>query len=74
MSFRFVPTPLDTPLGLPEPRDGGLDLRTDGGLQKGGSGGKVVVAHDPKASRLYRAVMQVFLQRIEARKLAGVAA
>ena len=25
MSFRFVPTPLDTPLGLPEPRDGGLD-------------------------------------------------
>ena len=24
MSFRFVPTPLDTPLVLPEPRDGGL--------------------------------------------------
>ena len=25
MSFRFVPTPLDTPLTLPEPRRGGLD-------------------------------------------------
>ena len=24
MSFRFVPTPLDSPLVLPEPRDGGL--------------------------------------------------
>ncbi|HJR50948.1 MAG TPA: bacillithiol biosynthesis cysteine-adding enzyme BshC [Gemmatimonadales bacterium] len=24
MTFRFVPTPLDTPLVLPEPRDGGL--------------------------------------------------
>ena len=24
MSFRFVPTPLDTPLVMPEPRDGGL--------------------------------------------------
>jgi mono/diheme cytochrome c family protein len=40
-----------------EARDGGLDLRTDAGLQKGGGGGKVVVAHDPRASRLYRAVM-----------------
>ena len=25
MTFRFVPTPLDTPLVLPEARDGGLD-------------------------------------------------
>ena len=25
MTFRFVPTPLDTPLALPEPRDGGLN-------------------------------------------------
>jgi bacillithiol biosynthesis cysteine-adding enzyme BshC len=25
MTFRFVPTPLDTPLVLPEPRDGGLN-------------------------------------------------
>jgi bacillithiol biosynthesis cysteine-adding enzyme BshC len=25
MSFRFVPTPLETPLVLPEPRDGGLN-------------------------------------------------
>jgi len=25
MTFRFVPTPLDTPLALPEPRIGGLD-------------------------------------------------
>jgi bacillithiol biosynthesis cysteine-adding enzyme BshC len=25
MTFRFVPTPLDTPLILPEPRDGGLN-------------------------------------------------
>jgi bacillithiol biosynthesis cysteine-adding enzyme BshC len=25
MSFRFVPTPLDTPLVLPEPREGGLN-------------------------------------------------
>jgi mono/diheme cytochrome c family protein len=35
-------------------KESGLDLRTDEGLQKGGIGGKVVVAHDPKASRLFR--------------------
>jgi len=36
--------------------DSDLDLRTEAGLQKGGFGGKVVVAHDPGASRLYRFV------------------
>src|SRR5262245_49614860 len=39
-----------------EAKDGGLDLRTEAGLQKGGRSGKVVVAHDPAASRLYKAV------------------
>jgi len=40
-----------------EAKESGLDLRTDAGLQKGGAGGRVVVAHDPAASRLYAAVM-----------------
>jgi mono/diheme cytochrome c family protein len=34
----------------------GLDLRSDASLQKGGDGGRVVVAHDPQASRLFRFV------------------
>ena len=40
-----------------EARDGRLDLRNEEGLQKGGKGGRVVVAHDLKASRLYAAIM-----------------
>ena len=40
-----------------EGKESGLDLRTDASLQKGGSRGKVVVAHQPNASRLYKAVM-----------------
>jgi hypothetical protein len=40
-----------------EARDGGLDLRTETGLQKGGHSGRVVVPHDPAASKLYKAVM-----------------
>jgi mono/diheme cytochrome c family protein len=40
-----------------EAKDGGLDLRTEAGLQKGGRSGRAVVAHDPAASRLYKAVM-----------------
>ena len=39
-----------------EAKDGGLDLRTEAGLQKGGRSGKVVVPHDPTASKLYKAV------------------
>ena len=35
---------------------GGLDLRTDEGLRAGGANGKVVVAHDPEASTLFRSV------------------
>jgi mono/diheme cytochrome c family protein len=38
-------------------KESGLDLRTEAGLQKGGTRGKVVVAHQPNASRLYKAVM-----------------
>jgi hypothetical protein len=33
-----------------------LDLRTEASLQQGGARGKVVVAHDPSASRLFRYV------------------
>ena len=40
-----------------EAKDGGLDLRTEAGLQKGGRSGRVVVPHDPAASKLYKAVM-----------------
>jgi mono/diheme cytochrome c family protein len=40
-----------------EPRDGGLDLRTDAGLQKGGFSGRAVVAHDPGASLLLKTLM-----------------
>ena len=40
-----------------EAKESGLDLRTEEGLQRGGIGGKVVVAHDLQASRLYQAVM-----------------
>src|SRR5687767_5317192 len=40
-----------------EAKDGGLDLRTEAGLQKGGRSGRVVVAHDLAASKLYKAVM-----------------
>src|SRR5262245_52357648 len=36
-----------------ERRKGGLDLRTDETLQKGGDSGKAVVPHDPSHSRLY---------------------
>ncbi len=35
---------------------GGLDLRTDAGLQQGGQNGRVVVPHEPEASPLYRQV------------------
>jgi hypothetical protein len=38
-------------------KEGGLDLRTEEGLQKGGRNGKVVVAHKPAESSLYKAVM-----------------
>jgi hypothetical protein len=38
-------------------KEGGLDLRTEEGLQKGGRNGKVVVAHKPAESPLYKAVM-----------------
>lgn len=34
--------------------EAGLDLRTEESLQKGATRGKVLVAHDPNASRLYR--------------------
>lgn len=37
-------------------KEGGLDLRTEEGLQKGGRNGKVVVAHKPAESPLYKAV------------------
>jgi hypothetical protein len=37
--------------------EGGLDLRTEAGLQKGGRNGKAVVAHQPSQSLLYKAVM-----------------
>ncbi|MGQ0733951.1 MAG: DUF1553 domain-containing protein [Acidobacteriota bacterium] len=36
--------------------ESGLDLRTEASLQKGGARGRAVIAHDPEASRLYRAV------------------
>ena len=39
------------------PKESGLDLRTEAGLQAGGRGGKVVVAHKPAESRLYKAIM-----------------
>ena len=38
-------------------KEAGLDLRTDAGLQKGSSRGKVVVPHKPDESKLYLAVM-----------------
>lgn len=38
-------------------KEGGLDLRTEAGLQQGGRNGKVVVAHKPAESPLYKAVM-----------------
>ena len=38
-------------------REAGLDLRTEAGLQKGSSRGKVVVPHKPDESKLYKAVM-----------------
>jgi hypothetical protein len=38
-------------------KEGGLDLRTETGLQAGGRNGKVVVAHKPAESSLYKAVM-----------------
>ncbi len=37
-------------------REGGLDLRTEEALQKGGRNGKVVVPHKPAESTLYKAV------------------
>ncbi len=40
-----------------EAKEGGLDLRTEAGLQKGGRTGRAVVPHDPAASLLYKAVM-----------------
>ena len=40
-----------------EAKDGGLDLRTEAGLQKGGRSGRAVVAHQPAASLLYKAIM-----------------
>jgi hypothetical protein len=36
--------------------EGGLDLSTEATLQKGGNKGRVVVPHDPMASRLYQAI------------------
>jgi mono/diheme cytochrome c family protein len=38
-------------------KEGGLDLRTDAGLQQGGRNGKAVVPHEPARSPLYKAVM-----------------
>ena len=38
-------------------REAGLDLRTEAGLQKGSSRGRVVVPHKPDESKLYKAVM-----------------
>ena len=38
-------------------KEGGLDLRTEDTLQKGGRNGKVVVPHKPGESSLYKAVM-----------------
>ncbi len=38
-------------------KEGGLDLRTEEGLQKGGRNGRTVVAHKPAESLLYKAVM-----------------
>jgi len=38
-------------------KEGGLDLRTEEGLQKGGRNGKAVVAHKPMESLIYKAVM-----------------
>jgi mono/diheme cytochrome c family protein len=40
-----------------EAKEGGLDLRTETGLQKGGRTGRAVVAHQPAASLLFKAVM-----------------
>ncbi len=37
--------------------EAGLDLRTEATLQKGSRRGKVVIAHKPEESRLYKAVM-----------------
>ena len=39
------------------PKESGLDLRTEVGLQAGGRGGRVVVAHKPAESRLYKAIL-----------------
>ena len=39
------------------PKESGLDLRTETGLQAGGRGGKVVIAHKPAESRLYKAIL-----------------
>jgi mono/diheme cytochrome c family protein len=38
-------------------KEGGLDLRTEASLQKGGRNGQVVVPHKPAESSLYKAVM-----------------
>lgn len=38
-------------------KEAGLDLRTEAGLQKGSSRGKVVVPHKPEESKLFHAVM-----------------
>ena len=38
-------------------KEGGLDLRTEEGLQQGGRNGKAVVAHKPMESLIYKAVM-----------------
>ncbi len=38
-------------------KEAGLDLRTEAGLQKGSSRGRVVIPHKPEESRLYKAVM-----------------
>ncbi len=40
-----------------EAKEGGLDLRTEAGLRKGGRTGLAVVAHQPGESLLYKAIM-----------------
>jgi len=42
--------------GLDPELAGGLDLRTEAGLQAGGENGRVVVPHDPDASPMYRQI------------------
>jgi mono/diheme cytochrome c family protein len=49
-----------------EAKEGGLDLRTEAGLQKGGRTGRAVVAHQPGQSLLYKALMHEGDLRAEA--------